>query len=66
MRSDRDHNGQLRCRACRHREEAINEYPHYCPVCGESALYATDLDRYVHIDGSSNRDCWVELARAAS
>lgn len=30
-----------------------------CPACGQSAYYAKTLDRYVHVDGSANRLCWV-------
>lgn len=34
-----------------------------CPNCGEQAFYARAADRYVHADGSSNRECWLALSR---
>lgn len=29
-----------------------------CPVCSAPATFVASLDRFVHSDGSSNRDCW--------
>lgn len=34
-----------------------------CPSCRVPSHYVRDLDRYVHADGSSNRTCWLALAR---
>lgn len=65
-RSERDGNGQLRCPTCRFREMVLSDYPRRCPVCDESAMYVPSLDRFVHLDGSANEACWIELSRAAS
>lgn len=29
-----------------------------CPQCGKAAVLVLSLDRFVHIDGSDNGDCW--------
>jgi hypothetical protein len=34
-----------------------------CPKCGRDAVYARDLDRYLHLDGSENHSCWVAISR---
>lgn len=34
-----------------------------CPMCGQLSLYVAQLDRYVHINGSSNHDCWLRFLR---
>lgn len=35
----------------------------FCPVCSKPACYSTHLDRYFHLDGDRNDDCWLRLAR---
>lgn len=34
-----------------------------CPVCDVSAIYACELDRYVHEDGSANEACWRAMVK---
>lgn len=34
-----------------------------CPVCGVPSYYARVSDRFVHEDGSANRDCWLAILR---
>lgn len=34
-----------------------------CPACGSRSLLVRQLDRYVHIDGSENHDCWLRISR---
>ena len=34
-----------------------------CPVCRARAVYSRDLDRYFHVDGSVNVQCWVAISR---
>lgn len=36
---------------------------HACPACGQPSIYTWALDRFVHIDGTDNRDCWYRLIR---
>lgn len=35
----------------------------YCPVCGNPSVLVESLDRYMHVDGTSNRPCWLRLHR---
>lgn len=37
-----------------------------CPVCGQASYLSAQLDRYIHLDGSANRSCWVVLSRGGS
>lgn len=32
-----------------------------CPMCGADAFYSRPMDRFVHIDGSANQDCWRRM-----
>lgn len=41
--------------------ENLSEEP--CPVCLRESWYWRALDRYIHVDGSANVDCWVYIAR---
>jgi hypothetical protein len=34
-----------------------------CPSCGRKSVYSRGLDRYVHLDGSDSRDCWLRISR---
>jgi len=34
-----------------------------CPACGFDSIYARQLDRFFHIDGSDNIDCWCAISR---
>jgi hypothetical protein len=34
-----------------------------CPACQAPTVYARELDRYVHDDGSDNQACWRALSR---
>lgn len=34
-----------------------------CPACGVESLYAREQDRYIHADGSNNRDCWAQISQ---
>ncbi len=34
-----------------------------CPACGRAAFYVKALDRYVHVDSSDNRPCWLRVVR---
>lgn len=34
-----------------------------CPICGQAATLVADLDRYVHLNGSSNQPCWLAILR---
>lgn len=34
-----------------------------CPVCGKSSVLVRSLDRYMHMDGSSNERCWLAICR---
>lgn len=29
-----------------------------CPECGKEAVLVLSMDRFVHLDGSDNGDCW--------
>jgi hypothetical protein len=46
----------------RHRRADIGTYV-LCPVCGGQSVLLRDLDRYLHTDGSNNRDCWAAIHR---
>jgi hypothetical protein len=63
--SERNNNGQLRCRQCRARENYLNEMPTRCPVCNRRADYSPETDRWTHSDGSANAICWAEMSRVA-
>jgi hypothetical protein len=42
--------------------EDVPPYPDTaCPVCAEPAIYSTETDRYYHMYGRGNRDCWAQL-----
>lgn len=32
-----------------------------CPACGVDAYYCREADRFVHADGSENRECWLAV-----
>lgn len=34
-----------------------------CPRCKKPAFYRRTEDRFYHLDGSCNRDCWLECTR---
>ncbi|MFP8882619.1 hypothetical protein [Streptomyces mangrovi] len=34
-----------------------------CPACTADSIYVHQLDRYVHLDGSANRPCWLAITR---
>jgi hypothetical protein len=34
-----------------------------CPVCGRGSFYHRGLDRYFHLDGCGNVECWVHISR---
>lgn len=56
-----------RCDHCRERDRVLaDEYLRHCPVCGRSARYVPDLDRYIHLDGSSHRFCWAAITSTTS
>lgn len=37
-----------------------------CPACRSASFYHRGMDRYVHTDGSDNRDCWRRLTEGAT
>jgi hypothetical protein len=34
-----------------------------CPVCARRSTYDRDSDRYFHLDGSANAECWCAISR---
>lgn len=34
-----------------------------CPACGVESFYRRTMDRFYHLDGSDNLDCWVSCTR---
>lgn len=32
-----------------------------CPVCGRESFYRGDRDRYFHVWGEDNRECWAAI-----
>ena len=30
----------------------------YCPECSLPSIYVATIDRFVHVDGSPNVECW--------
>lgn len=35
----------------------------WCPACGKSALLVDSLGQHLHLDGTSNHDCWAAIGR---
>jgi predicted ATP-dependent serine protease len=34
-----------------------------CPHCASWSIYLRDEDRYLHVDGTPNRECWAAISR---
>jgi hypothetical protein len=34
-----------------------------CPVCDRRSVYNRDEDRFFHLDGSANAECWCAISR---
>jgi hypothetical protein len=34
-----------------------------CPACERPSFYHRELDRYFHVDGTTNRQCWCAISR---
>jgi predicted GIY-YIG superfamily endonuclease len=41
----------------RHRPDEV------CPACQRTARYDRGLDRYFHLDGTDNLECWAAISR---
>ena len=47
-------------------KQRIDYFDGVCPCCGGESIYSRDLDRYLHLDGTGNRECWVAISRGES
>jgi hypothetical protein len=52
------------CAAPRRRspEQRAQYFDGVCPACGRESVYVRDLDRFLHLDGSGNRECWCAIS----
>lgn len=41
--------------------ESFDIYP--CPACGKESFYRRAMDRFYHLWGEDNVDCWVQCTR---
>jgi AAA domain len=41
----------------------VSETTAACPACRKPAIFMTELDRYLHADGSPNDACWLTILR---
>jgi hypothetical protein len=35
----------------------------HCPACATPSRLVAAMDRYVHLDGTVNRSCWLAITR---
>lgn len=45
------------------RAEGLTRTRERCPVCSAPSVYVRALDRFMHIDGTENRSCWLAILR---